>query len=151
MAKTENYTPEMTTAIVDAYVAVRDQDDETRADKVAELAVRFDKSIRSIRGKLTREKVYVSKQAKSAVTGGKPAKKEELAAQLVDVSGLNLVSAEKLNKTDLVALIQFAKEFQELREDFADLELTAMVEDDLAAMIGDETGDMETGDMETGE
>ena len=47
-----------------------------------------------------------AKETKSKVTGEKPMTKEELAIKLVAVSGLPLVSAEKLNKTDLVALIK---------------------------------------------
>lgn len=106
MAKTVNYTPEMTKDIVDAYSAVRDEDEETRDAMVEELAAKYGKMVRSIRAKLSREGVYVSKKVVSKVTGEDPAKKEELAKRLVEVSGLNLVSAEKLNKTDLVALIR---------------------------------------------
>jgi len=106
MAKTVNYTPEMTKDIVDAYSAVRDEDEETRDAMVEELAAKYGKMVRSIRAKLSREGVYVSKKVVSKVTGEDPAKKEELAKRLVEVSGLNLVWAEKLNKTDLVALIR---------------------------------------------
>ena len=110
MAKTVNYTPEMTAAIVEAYVAVADASEDERNVVVESLAVKYDKSVRSIRAKLSRENVYVAKKPVSKVTGDKPAKKEELAAMLATVTNLPLVSAEKLNKTDLVALIDWAED-----------------------------------------
>ena len=110
MAKTVNYTPEMTSAIVEAYTAVSDGTEAERAAVVESLAAEFGKSVRSIRAKLSRENVYVAKKPVSKVTGDKPAKKEELAAMLATATGLPLVSAEKLNKTDLVALIDWAED-----------------------------------------
>ena len=90
MAKAPNYTEAQRDALVAGYLEVG-------------------KSARSIRAKLSRENVYLAMKPVSEVTGEAPAKKAELAEKLVEVSGLALVSAEKLNKTDLVALIAFAK------------------------------------------
>ena len=108
MAKPANYTEAMTASIVEAYTAVSNGTEAERNDCVNDLAATYGKSVRSIRAKLSRENVYVAMKAVSKVTGATPAKKEVLAAELVKVTGLNLVSAEKLNKTDLVALIAFA-------------------------------------------
>ena len=117
MAKPANYTDEMTTAIVAAYTAVSTGTEAERNDCVSDLAATYGKSVRSIRAKLSRENVYVAMKPVSKVTGDAPAKKEVLAAELASVTGLALVSAEKLNKTDLVALIAFAKATTETEED----------------------------------
>ena len=116
MAKTANYTPEMTAELVDGYVEIAAESEEVRNAYVAEMAAKFSKSVRSIRAKLSRENVYVAKTPVSKVTGDKPAKKEDLAVELATVTGLPLVSAEKLNKTDLVALIAFARGVNEAEE-----------------------------------
>jgi hypothetical protein len=117
MAKPVNYTAAMTLAITEAYTAVASESEEVRNDCVADLAATYGKSVRSIRAKLSRENVYVAMKSVSKVTGDAPAKKEVLAATLVEVTGLNLVSAEKLNKTDLVALIAFATAATATEED----------------------------------
>ena len=64
---------------------------------------------------MSREGFYVKKETVSNVTGSKPAKKEDLAAELVEISGLNLVAPEKMNKTDLVVLIDY---FKSVKVDF---------------------------------
>lgn len=104
MAKTVNYTPEMVAKMTSMYDPKASEVE--RAEMVAEIAAEVGKTEKSVIAKLSREGVYVKKVPVSKVTGDKPAKKENLAAELVKVSGLNLVSAEKLNKTDLVALIE---------------------------------------------
>ena len=109
MAKTVNYTPEMTASIVEAYTSVADTTDERRAEMVRELADRFGKSDRSIRQKLVREGVYVAKSATSKVTGEAPAKKMELAERLISLSPalarVNPENVAKMNKTDIMAFI----------------------------------------------
>jgi hypothetical protein len=105
MAKAPNYTAEQEATMVEMYTAVRGDSEDRRNEVVEEIAAMFNKSPRSVRAKLSRMQIYVAKKPVSKVTDGEPAKKEELAARLVKVSGLNLVSAEKLNKTDLVKLI----------------------------------------------
>ena len=109
MAKTVNYTPEQTELMAGMYKGVMDADEDRRNEVVEEIADLFNKSVRSVRAKLSRMDLYIPKVAVSKVTGGEAAKKDALAARLVEITGLNLVSAEKLNKTDLVALIAFAK------------------------------------------
>ena len=102
-AKTENYTTEMVQEMSAAYTAADTQ--EARDAVVSEMAEKFGKSRRSIISKMSREGFYQKKETVSKVTGEKPAKKEDLAVSLREVSGLPLVSAEKLNKTDLLDLI----------------------------------------------
>jgi hypothetical protein len=116
MAKAPNYTDEQTAIMADMYTAVRGDSEARRDEVVEEIATMFNKSPRSVRAKLSRMQIYIAKKPVSKVTDGEPAKKEELAARLVEVSGLNLVSAEKLNKTDLVALIKFAEAAKEAAE-----------------------------------
>ena len=108
MAKTVNYTPEMTATMVERYTAVREADEATRDNVVAELASEFNKSERSVRAKLSRENVYVAKTAVSKVTGEAPAKKAELAERLAKVSGanINVENVAKMNKVDIQRLIE---------------------------------------------
>ena len=120
MAKAPNYTVEQETVMSEMYTAVRGESEAKRAEIVAEIAAMFKKSPASIRAKLSRMQIYIPKVAVSKVTGGEAAKKDELAAKLVKVSGLNLISAEKLNKTDLVALIAFAEVAQDAAQEAAE-------------------------------
>jgi len=102
-AKAANYSVEQVATMQEAYEAATDAD--TRMTVVNEMAEQFGKSPRSIISKMSREGFYIKKAAVSKVTGEKPAKKDVLAVQLRESSGLALVSAEKLNKTDLQDLI----------------------------------------------
>ena len=129
MAKTVNYTPEMTATAVEMYSTVVDGTESERAAMVKEIAATLGKNERSVRSKLSREKVYVPKKVVSKVTGESPAKKIKLANLLRTVSGAN-VNAEnvaKMNKVDITRLIKaFAdrsREMDELRE-----EMRVMVE-----------------------
>ena len=129
-AKTPNYTAEMLDAMIAAYTAVRQENEDMRSTVVADLAAKYHKSPRGVIAKLAAEtievdgkpeKLYISKVKTSAVTGGEAQKKDALAAELVNVSGLNLVSAVKINKTDLVALIKFAEVANSMAREYADL------------------------------
>ena len=120
MAKAPNYTEAQRDTLVAGYLEVATESEDVRNAYVEEMAAEFGKSARSIRAKLSRENVYLAMKPVSEVTGETPAKKAELAEKLVEVSGLALVSAEKLNKTDLVALIAFAKAATATDEEEAD-------------------------------
>jgi len=69
MAKTVNYTAELTAQIVEDYKAGVD---------VADIAAAIDKSVRSVRSKLVREGVYVAAPKKTARKSDEPTKKELL-------------------------------------------------------------------------
>ena len=78
---TQNYTAEMTAAIVDQYQA---------GVSVDEIATDIGKSVRSVRSKLVREGVYVAKAKPAAKRENGPTKKElliELEGTGFDVSG----------------------------------------------------------------
>ena len=116
MAKAPNYSPEATELAVGMYLGVRDESEERRNEVVMEIADLLQKDVRSVRAKLSRERmedgssVYVPKVKVSKVTGEEPAKKAELAARLISVTGVdaNKVDAErvaKMNKTDITAFI----------------------------------------------
>jgi len=117
--KTPNYTETMISEIRDRYTAVRDEDQEMRDSVVRQIAADLGKSWKGVIAKLAPmtfenatgelEKLYRPKEKVSSVTGAAPAKKDVLAAQFVEMVGLNLVSAEKLNKTDLTALIVYVE------------------------------------------
>ena len=77
-----NYTPEMTTLIVEDYNA---------GVSVEDIAVKVVRSVRSVRSKLVREGVYVAKPKVVSRKVEGPTKKEllvELSATGYDVSGL---------------------------------------------------------------
>ena len=119
MAKPANYTETMTAAIVEAYIAVSGETEAVRNATVDSLAATYNKSVRSIRAKLSRENVYIAK--KPVAKDGTVAVRKDVLAGLLSISaGVDLVSAEKLNKTDLKALIGA---FEGLRDQISDLEI----------------------------
>lgn len=101
-AKTVNYTPEMTSELVSAYVANPTQ------ETVAVFAEKFGKSVRSIVAKLSREKVYVAK-AYETKTGEKPIKKDSVAdaiGAILKLSEADTDSLAKANKKALKAIFE---------------------------------------------
>ena len=107
MAKTVNYTPEMVALMTDMYNSVASASESERDAMVQEIANTFGKKTRSVRQKLSSLGVYVAKTP-ATKNAGKVEAKSSLAVQLSTVTGLPLVSAENLNKVDLVALIDWA-------------------------------------------
>ena len=93
--KNVNYTPEMVQEMRESYEGATTQ--EAREAVVVAVAEKFGKSKRSIISKMSRENFYIPKAVVSKVTGEKPANKEALSVELRKLSGLPLVSAEKLN------------------------------------------------------
>ena len=69
MAKSVNYSPELTASIIEQYEAGVD---------VATIAADIDKSVRSVRSKLVREGVYVAAPKATARKSNEPTKKELL-------------------------------------------------------------------------
>ncbi len=136
MAKTVNYTPEMTAAIVARYTAVKTEPEAVRDAMVLELATEFKKSERSVRAKLSREQVYVAKTVVSKVTGETPAKKVELAARLAEVSGanINVDNVAKMNKVDISRLIAAFEAF------------APEAVEPSAEIVADEAADIQDGD-----
>ena len=97
-----NYTQEEVAVMIDRYVA------NPSRDTVEELAVEFNKSIKSIIGKLSREGVY-QKAIYKTKTGELPITKAELIVQLADVmnsDSAKLVGLEKAPKQDLKYLLE---------------------------------------------
>jgi len=129
--KTPNYTEAMISEIRERYTAVRDSDQTMRDSVVRQIAADLGKSWKGIIAKLAPmvmeteagevEKLYRPKEKVSSVTGGSPAKKDALAAQFVKMVGLNLVSAEKLNKTDLSALIVYVESVNTMAARYNDM------------------------------
>ena len=92
MAQKVNYTPEMTTQIVDAY---------TSGLSVDQIADTVGKTVRSVRSKLVREGVYVSKPNKTALKVEGPSKKEilrDLEGTGFDVKGFEGATKEALTR-----------------------------------------------------
>ena len=111
--KTANYTPDQVHEMQTAYEKATDA--TTRKKVVADIAKKFGKSTRSIISKMSREGFYIKQVTISKVTGEKAAKKDELAVTLRGVSGLPMISAEKMNKTDIQDLINFFNLYNEER------------------------------------
>jgi len=76
MAKTVNYSADLTNAIVAQYEA---------GVSVESIAADIDKSVRSVRSKLVREGVYVAKPKATSRKSNEPTKKE-LLIQLEDLA-----------------------------------------------------------------
>ena len=90
MAQKVNYTPEMTTQIVDAY---------SSGMAITEIADRVGKSARSVRSKLVREGVYVAQPKKVTRKVEGPSKKEilrDLEGTGFDVKGFEGATKEAL-------------------------------------------------------
>ena len=103
-AKTVNYTPEQTVAMVADYLA---------GVTVATIAENLGKSTRSIVAKLSREKVYVAK-AYVSKSGEKPVAKNELADKMAEVFGLTEAEADSLTKANKTALKKILDKFAEI-------------------------------------
>ena len=93
-AKTVNYTAEQTVAIVAAYQA---------GETVEALAEQFQKSVRSIVAKLSREGVYKKKEYKTK-NGEKVVKKDAHADAIGAILGLPENDVESLTKCNKAAL-----------------------------------------------
>ena len=92
MAQKVNYTPEMTTQIVDAY---------SSGMAITEIADRVGKSARSVRSKLVREGVYVAQPKKVTRKVEGPTKKEilrDLEGAGFDVKGFEGATKEALTR-----------------------------------------------------
>lgn len=99
--KPENYSPEVTAELVQAY-----KESDKSDDTIKGLAERFGKTTRSIVAKLSRENVYEKKTYKTK-SGGVPVSKEQhvlAIAAFMGVSPDKLESLEKANKTVLQLL-----------------------------------------------
>jgi hypothetical protein len=97
-----NYTPEQTAAIVEAYQAASDYDEQQRV--VAMWADEFGKTPASVRSKLVREGVYQKKEYKGK-TGEKAETKEEIVEDIARTLGVDadskLGGLEKARKDTL--------------------------------------------------
>lgn len=96
-AQAQNYTPEMTKDVVEAY---------QRGETVEAIAQRLQKSPRSVVAKLAREGVY---QAKAKAKGQQTPKKAELIAEIAFAIGTNEELLESLEKATKDALELIAK------------------------------------------
>jgi len=100
-AKATNYTAEQTTAMVAAYSAA-----ETEADRAAVVAAQaklLGKSEASIRAKLSREGVYIKKEAKRK-DGTPVQKKDEFATAIGKILRLSEGDTDSLAKANRKAL-----------------------------------------------
>ena len=95
-----SYTEQITKELIEAY------ENEPTRETVERLAETYDKSIKSIIGKLSREGVYRREVYKSK-TGEMPVTKLEIVSSIADLLGIeieSLVGLEKSPKTTLKAL-----------------------------------------------
>jgi len=95
--KNVNYSEEVTATIVAAYAA------NPNMETVKDLAVTFDKTTKSIIGKLSREGVY-QKESYTTKTGAKPVTKIELVTQLADYLQIDVEAVAGLEKSPKAAL-----------------------------------------------
>lgn len=102
-AKTKivNYTPEMEATMKATYVPTATQDERT--EQVAELAVKLNRSTRSVVAKLTTMGVYVAKAYKTK-QGNKPVRKETIVRAIEVQVGAELDGLEKATKNALIRI-----------------------------------------------
>lgn len=96
--KNVNYTPEVTATIVETYQA------NPNMDTVRELAETFEKTTKSIIGKLSREGVY-QKSSYTTKTGAKPITKIEIVTEIADKLDLDPETVAGLEKSPKAALV----------------------------------------------
>ena len=96
--KNVNYTPEVTSAIVESYTK------EPTIDTVRTLAESYEKTTKSIIGKLSREGVY-QKSSYTTKTGAKPITKGEIVAEIADKLELDPETVAGLEKSPKAALV----------------------------------------------
>lgn len=101
-----SYTKEMTTAIVAAY------EKEPTRETVEELAGTYEKSIKSIIGKLSREGVYRRESYKTK-TGEDPVTKLELVSEIATLLGIDDKAVAGLEKSPKPALKIIVERLQE--------------------------------------
>jgi len=99
MAKTVNYTPEMETAIREAFAGEVDH-----KAAVAELASTLGKSLASVRQKAVRMGLYKKAEYVSK-TGAKPETKAAIVADIAEVLGMEAEQAESLEKATKKVLV----------------------------------------------
>jgi len=104
-----NYTPEITAAIKAAY-----EENPTR-ETVEELARTYEKSVKSIIGKLSREGIY-RRQAYTTKQGFPPITKEEIVASIAKTLGLEAEDLYGLDKTPKLILQKLEKVVIQLTE-----------------------------------
>ena len=107
--KNVNYTPEVTTAIVESYT------NNPTMDTVRVLAQTYEKTTKSIIGKLSREGVY-QKVSYTTKTGAKPITKAEIVAQITDQLNLDETAVAGLEKAPKAALVAVRDAVSVVRE-----------------------------------
>lgn len=121
----DTYTQEQTTEMVLAYERVSGLGEERRNAVVAEYAEKFGKTEASIRAKLSRAGVYVKKEPKSKITGGKAETREDLVKRMNKDYALKLTEREEesLARVSKLALLKLDKALKGTAEDFEEGEL----------------------------
>ena len=97
-----SYTEQITKELIEAY-----EDDPTR-ETVERLAETYDKSVKSIIGKLSREGVY-RREVYRSKTGDLPITKVEVVNSIADVLGIEPESLAGLEKAPKAALRNLEK------------------------------------------
>jgi len=103
MAKTVNYTPEMTKEIIAAYEAAEGYD--ARSEVIANMATKFGKSVASVRQKLSREGVYQKKEYTNK-QGEKAESKAHIVGEIAALLGMEAEQVESLEKATKPVLLK---------------------------------------------
>ena len=113
-AKNVNYSPELTAKILADYAEACDAEganDETRAAALEEISAETGKTVKSLRQKLVREKVYIAK-VYTKKTGGKVETKETIVAGIASAMGVTTDQVGGLEKATKPALVLIRKTLQ---------------------------------------
>jgi hypothetical protein len=110
-AKNVNYSDELTVSVLTAYAvacAVEGANDETRAEALEAISAETGKTVKSLRQKLVREKVYIAKTY-TKKTGGKVETKETIVAGIARAIGVTTDQVGGLEKATKPALVLIRK------------------------------------------
>lgn len=105
--KNVNYSPELTASVLALYAvacAAEGANDETRAAALEDISAETGKTVKSLRQKLVREKVYIAKTYKTK-TDSKTETKETIVAGIARAMGVTTDQVNGLEKATKPALV----------------------------------------------
>lgn len=137
-----NYSAELVTSLVSEYQATYALNPDN-ATVLSVLAVKYGKTVHSIRAKLASLKVYITAdkaENNATISGDKTPKKEDIANTISAIVGCELVGLEIATKTTLQTLLAFLLKTNKLleeKEEKINSLITEMLAEDEPPIIDD--------------
>ena len=137
-----NYTPELVTLIVAEYADLMGEHKDNKI-VLQILSEKHGKSVPSLRAKLSSLKVYISANSADTdkpIVGDKVTKKEDIAAAISNIVGVELTGLEAATKQTLQTLLAFLLKVNKLlneKEDKINSLIAEMLADDEPLIVDD--------------